>query len=260
MGCSASVQTSPDEVKVLPDPDDLDVFPVILLPCSIPEFDAVFEELGAVLTQFIMWNNAISDYAISVQNLLAPALGAVMADVQVGRNVAALQLDLVTPFNKQRANPQHHILLAWLKYTEIKNADEALALARASLQNFLLTSSEPVVMKLTNTTGPCQLNSLEAPDLAETEQEGILAINSYVEQLQRALGVNFAVLLRLTPAAAPLRGKLAVTQLYRCRNREGPLEADNLAPATVVDIFNSGMTDAILKVCATKDVCAWCML
>eukprot|EP00198_Chlamydomonas_reinhardtii_P009885 XP_001699222.1 predicted protein [Chlamydomonas reinhardtii] len=60
-----------------------------------------------------------------------------VAEVSVGRNVDVVNLDLVTPFNKQRAAPQHHILLEWLKNKDLREADAALAQARLSLMEFM---------------------------------------------------------------------------------------------------------------------------
>ncbi|KAG2435856.1 hypothetical protein HXX76_007051 [Chlamydomonas incerta] len=98
--------------------------------------------METILAQFVTWNNVINDYAVNVQNLLAPALGAMVAEVSVGRNVDVVNLDLVTPFNKQRAAPQHHILLEWLKNKELREADAALAQARLSLMEFMEQQAE----------------------------------------------------------------------------------------------------------------------
>ena len=95
------------EIKVVRDDEDFELENIVLQrTVHIPEFDAVLEEMETILAQFVTWNNVINDYAVNVQNLLAPALGAMVAEVAISRNVDAVHLDLVTPFNKQRAAPQ----------------------------------------------------------------------------------------------------------------------------------------------------------
>lgn len=95
------------EVKVVRDEEDFELESVVLQRTEhIPEFDAVLEEMETILAQFVTWSNVINDYAVNVQNLLAPVLGAMVAEVAIHRNVDAVQLDLITPFNKQRAAPQ----------------------------------------------------------------------------------------------------------------------------------------------------------
>ncbi len=120
------------------DPEDYELENVVFQRTElVPEFDAVIEEMESILAQFVTWNNVINDYAVNVQNLLAPALGAMVAEIAIGRNVDTVHLDLVTPFNKQRAAPQHHILIDWIKNQELREADAALAQARLSLMQFL---------------------------------------------------------------------------------------------------------------------------
>lgn len=254
MGCSASVpnkvHAKPEHQgpKVVHDEEDYDLFPIILDPTGVPEFDTVFEQLEAILAQFITWSNAINDYAIAVQNLLAPGLGAIVPDIQIAKNVDMLTLDLITPFNKQRAAPQHHVLLEWVKNKEVRDADEALAQARLSLMQFLAHSGMQVHLKLMDAPpGHIALNILQA-DVPESDQERVLAINAGVEQLQKAVGPNFGVLLKLMPGAAKLRGKTVLALLCKRQTRDAPDDAPgNLVPATMVDIFNCGMTEAILK-------------
>lgn len=255
MGCSASVQSkgtpanAPSAgVKVVKDEEDYTLFPIILDPTSIPEFDTVFEQLEAILAQFITWSNAISDYAVAVQNLLAPGLGAIVPDIHVAKNVDMLSLDLITPFNKQRAAPQHHVLLEWVKNKDVRDADEALAQARMALMQFIAHSSMQVHLKLMEAPpGHVALNILQA-DVPEADQERVLAVNAGVEQLQKAVGKNFGVLLKLIPGAAKLRGKTGLALLCKRQARDAPDDAPgNLVPATMVDIFNCGMTEAILK-------------
>ncbi|GLI67421.1 hypothetical protein VaNZ11_011617 [Volvox africanus] len=99
--------------------------------------------METILAQFVTWNNVINDYAVNVQNLLAPVLGAMVAEVAIQRNVDSLQLDLVTPFNKQqRAAPQHHILVEWIKNQELREADAALAQARLGLMDFMAAQAD----------------------------------------------------------------------------------------------------------------------
>ncbi|GLC45281.1 hypothetical protein PLESTB_000717100 [Pleodorina starrii] len=98
--------------------------------------------METILAQFVTWNNVINDYAVNVQNLLAPVLGAMVAEVAIHRNVDAVQLDLVTPFNKQRAAPQHHILVDWIKNQELREADMALAQARLGLMDFMAAQAD----------------------------------------------------------------------------------------------------------------------
>ncbi|KXZ54923.1 hypothetical protein GPECTOR_4g995 [Gonium pectorale] len=65
-----------------------------------------------------------------------------VAEVVIGRNVDSVHLDLVTPFNKQRASPQHHILVDWIKNQELREADAALAQSKLSLMEFLEGQAE----------------------------------------------------------------------------------------------------------------------
>ncbi|GIL82688.1 hypothetical protein Vretimale_8267 [Volvox reticuliferus] len=66
-----------------------------------------------------------------------------VAEVAIQRNVDSVQLDLVTPFNKQqRAAPQHHILVDWIKNQELREADAALAQARLGLMEFMAAQAD----------------------------------------------------------------------------------------------------------------------